>query len=124
MGFSYKQWLGPFYPAGMKSRSYLAYYAERFNALEMDSTFYGTPTEKTVRRWTAVTPPAFKICPKLPRLLTHERRLFDVEEPLIEFLDRMRLLGDKLGPIVVQFPPDFTFTSFCCPARICTTVTG
>lgn len=107
MGFGYKPWVGPFYPAGLQPRRYLSYYAERFNAVEMDSTFYGTPSETAVSRWAHVTPPHFKICPKVPRQITHDLRLLNADELMTTFLARMRLLGDKLGPIVIQFPPDF-----------------
>ncbi len=112
MGFSYKQWVGPFYPAGLKSRQFLGYYAERFNALEMDSTFYATPRQSTVQRWTAVTPPSFTICPKLPRQITHEHRLIDARTLLFEFLDQMRRLGPRLGPVLIQLPPDFSTAEF------------
>jgi uncharacterized protein YecE (DUF72 family) len=108
MGFSYKQWVGPFYPDGLAGRLHLSYYAERFNALEMDSTFYGTPSEAAVQRWASVTPEEFKICPKMPRQITHEARLVEAEELTDEFLGRMALLGEKLGPILLQFPPDFS----------------
>ncbi len=110
MGFAYDQWRnGVFYPAGMQPRQYLGYYAQRFNAVEMDSTFYATPAVTAVRRWREVTPPSFKICPNVPRRITHELRLKDAEADLTFFLDTMRELGEKLGPIVVQFPPDYTF---------------
>ena len=110
MGFSYKQWVGPFFPAGLPARQHLSYYAERLNALEMDSTFYGTPSVSTVTRWAQVTPADFKICPKVPRIITHEKRLQDVAQETSEFLERMRLLGPKLGPILLQFPPDFSIS--------------
>lgn len=108
MGFSYKAWVGPFYPDGLSSRLHLPYYAERFNALEMDSTFYGTPRASAVERWFEVTPPDFITCPKMPRAITHEARLVDAAGATAEFLERMRPLGEKLGPILIQFPPDFT----------------
>lgn len=108
MGFSYKQWIGPFYPHGLPARLHLTYYAKRLNALEMDSTFYGTPTEAAVQRWASVTPESFKICPKMPSIITHEKRLVDAQKLTAEFLTRMRLLGDRLGPILIQFPPNFT----------------
>jgi uncharacterized protein YecE (DUF72 family) len=109
MGFAYKEWLGAFYPQAMASRNYLSYYSERFEAVEIDSTFYGTPRPSTVERWTAVTPPRFKFCPKTPREITHELRLVNASPPMTHFLDTMRLLGDKLGAILIQFPPDFAY---------------
>ena len=108
MGFSYKQWVGPFYPDGLNARLHLTYYADRFNALEIDTTFYGVPKASTVQRWHDATPQGFKMCPKMPRAITHEARLNEAEALTAEFLERMRLLQDKLGPILIQFPPDFT----------------
>jgi uncharacterized protein YecE (DUF72 family) len=108
MGFSYKQWVGPFYPDGLNARYHLAYYAERFNSLEIDSTFYGSPKASSIQRWHDVTPKAFKICPKMPRAITHDARLVGVEDLAQEFLEKMRLLKDKLGVILIQFPPDFS----------------
>jgi hypothetical protein len=99
---------GVFYPAGMGQKQFLAYYSQRFNAVEMDSTFYGVPTAEAVQRWTAVTTPAFKISPKTPREITHDLRLGGSAALMAAFLETMRLLGDKLGPILIQFPPDFT----------------
>ncbi|MFN2134722.1 MAG: DUF72 domain-containing protein [Candidatus Promineifilaceae bacterium] len=108
MGFGYKEWVGPFYPDGLQARHHLAYYAERFNGLEIDSTFYGVPKASTVERWRDVTPQGFRICPKMPQSITHEARLVGAEEETYQFLERMRLLQQKLGPILIQFPPDFT----------------
>jgi uncharacterized protein YecE (DUF72 family) len=109
MGFGYTPWQGTFYPEKMPKTQQLAYYASRFNALEMDSTFYGTPRAQTVERWAAQTPAAFRFCPKAPREITHDLRLAAAGEPLLtNFLDTMRLLGERLGPILFQFPPDFT----------------
>jgi uncharacterized protein YecE (DUF72 family) len=109
MGFGYKPWQGVFYPKGVTGPQQLAYYAERFSAVEMDSTFYATPAAANVERWAAITPPDFLICPKAPREITHDLRLTGTgtSEVLELFLTTMRLLGEKLGPIVFQFPPDF-----------------
>ena len=109
MGFAYEQWRnGVFYPAGMSQRQFLGYYSQRFNAVEMDSTYYGVPQPTTLQRWTAVTESPFTICPKTPRDITTNLRLGNVIEPMFAFLNAIRLLGDKLGPILIQFPPDFT----------------
>lgn len=108
MGFGYKPWQGTFYPDKLPKQQQLPYYASRFNALEMDSTFYGTPRPDAVARWREVTPPGFRFCPKAPREITHDLRLATpAEDSLALFLDTMRALGDKLGPILFQFPPDF-----------------
>lgn len=109
MGFGYKPWQGTFYPDKLPKAQQLPYYATRFNALEMDSTFYGTPRAETVERWRQLTPEGFKFCPKAPREITHDLRLATVTEPILgNFLDTMRVLGDRLGPIAFQFPPDFS----------------
>lgn len=108
MGFGYKPWKGVLYPADLPDRQQLSYYAGLFNALEMDSTFYGIPTTQVVERWRQLTPVGFKICPKTPREITHELRLRGAEAQMEAFLHAMRLLEDRLGPVVIQFPPDFT----------------
>ncbi len=109
MGFGYRPWQGTFYPDKLPKAQQLPYYASRFNALEMDSTFYGVPRVETVERWRELTPEEFKFCPKAPREITHDLRLAAAVEPILgTFLETMRRLGDKLGPIVFQFAPDFT----------------
>lgn len=109
MGFGYKPWQGTFYPDKLPKAQQLAYYVSQFNALEMDSTFYGTPRAATVARWQAVAPDDFQYCPKAPREITHDLRLAPATAAILDnFLDTMRLLGDRLGPIALQFPPDFT----------------
>jgi len=107
MGFSYKDWKDVFYPAEMKAHRYLAYYSRVFNAVEVDSTFYGTPKRDTVRRWATLTPDGFRFCLKAPRQMTHEAVLIGIEDELSQFLETVRLLGDKLGVILFQFPPSF-----------------
>ncbi len=107
MGFSYKDWDGVFYPGGLDSREYLAYYSTYFNAVEMDSTFYGTPRNEYVQRWVQMTPGEFVFCPKMPRLITHDLGLQNAEAETAAYLETMRLFEDKLGPILIQLPPDF-----------------
>lgn len=108
MGFSYKDWSGPFYPTHLAARDYLSHYSRYFNAVEIDSTFYGIPREDTVRRWAEVLPDGFRLCAKLPKEITHEAKLFGAAEKLAAFLQVMRLLGDKLAVLLVQLPPSFT----------------
>lgn len=109
MGFGYKQWVGAFYPAGMASRNFLAHYARRFDAVEIDSTFYGIPRPELVQRWTAVTPPHFTFCLKTPKAITHEAPLAQGHETMQQFLETISLLQEKLGVVLVQFGPEFTF---------------
>ncbi len=107
MGFSYKDWNGVFYPAGMDSVDYLAYYSRIFNSVEIDSTFYGTPRKTTVQHWAAATPTGFKFSLKAPRAITHDLALVGAWGLMAEFLDAARLFGDRLGVILLQFPPSF-----------------
>ena len=108
VGFSYKDWDGVFYPTGTPARSYLAHYSQIFNAVELDSTFYGTPPPSRVRHWAATVPPEFKFCVKTPRQITHEMGLTEASQDMHNFINTMRLLGDKLGAILIQLPPNFT----------------
>ena len=112
MGFSYREWAGSFYPKGLPARDYLQYYGRIFNAVEIDSTFYGTPRREAVIRWRDTTPDEFKICVKVPRVITHDSGLVDCHGEMSEFIDSIRQLGDKLGVIVFQFPPSFDNTNF------------
>ena len=107
MGYSYAQWQGLFYPDGLASRYYLPYYAERFGAVEMDSTFYGTPPLDRVVRWGQMVPEGFQICPKVPRMFTHELDLAVTTADILAFVERMQCLGDNLGVVLLQFSPSF-----------------
>jgi uncharacterized protein YecE (DUF72 family) len=106
-GWSYADWVGPLYAAGTPAGRYLGEYARHFSAVEIDSTFYRIPGERMVDGWAAATPPRFTFAPKFPQIITHERRLqaCDAERDL--FLGRLGRLGEKLGPLVLQF--DYTF---------------
>ena len=108
MGWSYADWAGVFYSEGTASRDYITHYAQTFDTVEIDSTFYGTPREAQVKQWAQITPSGFTFCPKVPRSITHDMRLVGVQEPLSEFVRVMNLLGAKCGPILLQMPPDFT----------------
>lgn len=102
--FTAAGWDGTFYPKGMRSADYLAFYAEHFHTVEVDSTFYGCPSPRTVQNWAARTPDGFLFSVKVPQIITHEKVLVDCDAELTEFLAAMDILGDKLGPIVFQFP--------------------
>ena len=106
-GWVYTDWVGALYPLGSKQPDFLSLYVRAFDTVEIDSTFYAIPAAKTVRRWVENTPPGFVFSPKLPQEVTHERRLRGAADVLAEFCDRMRGLGDRLGPILVQLGPDF-----------------
>ena len=97
-------WLGSFYPAGSKPQDFLPLYAERFDTVEIDSTFYRIPAASAVRKWRERTPAGFTFAAKVPQTITHEKLLVGVEEDLAAFLEVMDLLGEKLGPLLLQFP--------------------
>ena len=88
----------------MRSTDYLAFYAEHFHTVEVDSTFYACPTARTVSNWAARTPGGFIFSVKVPQVITHEKVLVDCDAELAEFVETMTLLGPKLGPMVFQFP--------------------
>jgi uncharacterized protein YecE (DUF72 family) len=102
-GFTAAGWAGTFYPSGLKPRDYLGYYATRFSTLEIDSTFYACPTRTTVQGWRDRTPPDFVFAAKVPREITHQRVLLDCDAACAEFVSTMEVLGDKLGPLLLQF---------------------
>ncbi|HEX6748984.1 MAG TPA: DUF72 domain-containing protein [Longimicrobium sp.] len=107
-GWNYAAWVGPFYPEGTRPADMLSLYAQAFGTVEVDSTFYAIPPAKTVRGWAERTPPDFVFALKLPQEITHERHLRRAEAETELFLDRARLLGPKLGPILVQLGPEFS----------------
>src|SRR4029077_9287400 len=102
--FTASGWEGNFYPAGLKARDFLSYYATQFSTVEVDSTFYGTPVASTVTGWYEKTPPDFLFAAKVPQVITHEKVLVDCDAEFEEFVKTMDILGPKLGPMVFQFP--------------------
>ena len=102
--FTAAGWDGPFYPKGMRSADYLPFYAEHFHTVEVDSTFYACPSARTVSNWAARTPEGFIFSLKVPQIITHEKVLVDCNTEFAEFMGTMELLGQKLGPMVFQFP--------------------
>lgn len=118
-GWSYREWVGPFYPPGTPDGKFLSHYARVFDTVEVDSTFYRIPWRGMVERWRDETPASFTFCAKFPQELTGGRRAgaekeskkgepVDRGEMLARFLKTMDILGDKLGPLVVQLPPSYT----------------
>jgi len=102
--FTAAGWEGTFYPEGLKPAEYLSYYAEQFDTVEIDSTYYRSPSESTVRGWEQKTPPGFLFAAKVPQTVTHEKVLVDCDRDFREFVERMQLLGPKLGVLLLQFP--------------------
>src|SRR5262249_55262842 len=102
--FTATGWQGTFYPEGMRSQDFLSYYAGKFRAVEIDSTFYGTPRPSTVASWKDKTPADFVFALKVPQIVTHEKILVGCEPEFDEFIETVSLLGEKLGPMLFQFP--------------------
>lgn len=107
-GFSFDDWVGPFYPAGTSKTAYLEQYAERLPAVEIDSTFYGVPRATTVQKWRERTPPGFRFAAKFPKLITHEKKLDRALGDAEAFIGTMQVLGNKLAVLILQFAYDFT----------------
>ncbi|HUG02045.1 MAG TPA: DUF72 domain-containing protein [Longimicrobiales bacterium] len=107
-GWSYPAWVGPFYPPERQGEDLLSVYAEAFDTVEVNSTFYAVPDGGRVASWKERTPAGFRFTLKLPGEITHERRLRDCRAELTTFLLRAELLGEKLGPLLIQLPPAFS----------------
>jgi len=113
--WSEKSWVGPFYPPGSAPGTWLTHYANEFPAVEADNTYYAIPSPALVQGWAHKTPPGFRLCAKFPRSIVHggEGAQPDPDAVLVpekvagpteEFLSVMRLLGERCGPLVLQFP--------------------
>ncbi|MGA3110561.1 MAG: DUF72 domain-containing protein [Candidatus Bathyarchaeia archaeon] len=107
IGWSYNFWKGSFYPQKTPSKDFLTYYTTRFNTVEVDSTFYRIPTQQAVTNWKNQTTPNFKFSLKFPSAITHIKMLRDCERETSFFLERTKLLSEKLGAMLLQFPPNF-----------------
>ena len=112
MGWSYDFWAGNFYPPKADSGEYLAEYAKRFNSVEVDNTFYRIPSSATVKRWYDQTPSGFVFALKFPRIITHVKMLKNCEGETSAFIKSVSSLEDKLGPLLLQFPPAFGIAQF------------
>jgi uncharacterized protein YecE (DUF72 family) len=104
-GWNYKHWKGPFYPDGARSGDLLRLYAERFDTVEVNSTFYGLPSASTIAAWVDSVPDDFVFAVKANRYITHMKKLKDPEASIAKFFDRMEAFGQKLGPVLFQLPP-------------------
>lgn len=105
-GFSYKEWKGIFYPEKLPAKQYLSYYAQHFSTTEINNTFYRIPNAATTAAWAAEVPPEFSFTLKLSQKITHIRRLKNVEQEMEWFLEGAAGMKEKLGPVLVQLPPN------------------
>ncbi len=104
-GWHYGHWRGPFYPRDMPPENFLAHYQSFFHTVEINSSFYRLPLEKTLLHWRESMAKDFIFSAKASRFITHMKRLLDPEKTLPPFFDRMKNLGEKLGPVLFQLPP-------------------
>lgn len=105
-GWQYRDWRDRFYPPELPQKRWLEHYAAQFATVEVNNAFYRLPERSTFEQWRARTPDDFCIAVKMSRFLTHIRRLRTPEEPVARFLDRADGLGDRLGPVLLQLPPN------------------
>jgi len=106
-GFSYEDWLGNFYPQFCPKADFLRFYTSVFKTVEIDSTYYRMPTKDMICRWHKQTPDDFVFTAKFPRMVTHEGGIEERLEYRDKFIEIMENLGDKLGPLLMQFPYSF-----------------
>lgn len=104
-GWHYPHWRGSFYPHALRKSDWLGYYAERFDSVEINNSFYRLPTVETFQDWAAQTPEAFRFAVKAPRTITHRKKLKHCEDMLGEFTSRLAALGPRCGPLLFQLPP-------------------
>jgi len=109
-----RAWVGPYFPSSTPSGDELAAYATWCNTVEGNTTFYAVPKAETVERWSEGAPSDFRFCFKVPRHITHERRLRNIAEPLSEFLHVLTPLHDRLGPLQFQLPAASLRPTFQC----------
>jgi uncharacterized protein YecE (DUF72 family) len=105
--WSYKGWVGNFYPPKTNTKDFLQLYCEQFSTVEGNTTFYAVPAQKTLDKWCHEMPSGFKFCPKFPRTITHQGLLESALPEAVKFLSTMTQLGDRLGVIFAQLPPNY-----------------
>jgi uncharacterized protein YecE (DUF72 family) len=106
-GFSYREWLGKFYPIGLKATEMLPFYASQLPTVEINYTFRRMPRAAMLTGWTAKTPADFRFALKAPELITHRKRLRDTAVDIDRFAGAAAHLGERLGPVLFQLGPDF-----------------
>jgi uncharacterized protein YecE (DUF72 family) len=105
-GFAYKEWKGSFYPEDLPQTGMLAYYAQRFGAVEINNTFYRMPAADTLAGWAETVPDGFVFVLKASQQITHRKRLKDAADPVAYFFGQAETLGERLGSVLVQLPPN------------------
>lgn len=108
-GWSYRDWVGPFYPKGLASSKWFGHYCEHFRTVELNVTFYRIPTVKAVENWVKSSPEGFVFAIKMFRGITHIKKLRHAEALLDEFFDVAAHFGPKLEVILIQLPPSLKY---------------
>jgi uncharacterized protein YecE (DUF72 family) len=109
-GFHYKDWKGRFYPDGLPQRKWFDYYCQHFKTLELNVTFYRFPQLSFLQNWYGKSPADFRFAVKAPRAITHYKKFNDTTELITSFYDTINQgLQEKLGPVLFQLPPSFTY---------------
>lgn len=108
--WSFKGWVGNFYPKGTKSADFLREYARRLTSIEGNTTFYAVPAPKTVAAWIEHTPETFRFCLKIPKAISHNGKLADYIDRARQFVETLRPLASRLGPMFLQLPPSYSPT--------------
>jgi len=106
-GYAYREWKGSFYPEDQMPAGMLRYYGERFSSVEINNTFYRMPKADVLAGWAEQVPPAFLFVLKASQRITHMKRLKDASEPVGYLLEAAAVLGERLGPVLFQLPPNF-----------------
>ena len=106
--WSFKGWVGNFYPEGTKPSDFLREYTRRLTTVEGNTTFYAVPAQNTLESWVAQMSETFRFCPKVPKAISHEGKLMDNIERAHEFIKVMSRLGTRLGPMFLQMPPRYS----------------
>jgi len=106
-GFQYSEWKGTFYPEDLPAAKMLPFYADRFSTTEINYTFHRIPAPKTIENWNQLTPDNFRFSLKAPQKITHWSKLRDCADTLEYFCKVASGLGERLGPVLFQLPPNF-----------------
>src|SRR5512143_3490469 len=106
--WSFKGWVGNFYPEGTKPADFLREYARRLTAIEGNTTFYAVPAQKKLEGWAAETPETFRFCAKIPKAISHAGKLREGIDRARQFVEVMAQLGPRTGPMFLQLPPSYS----------------
>lgn len=104
-GWYYDEWVGEFYPGDVPKKEWLSFYSREFDTVEVNSSYYRVPLENMIKGWWRKVPEDFVFSFKGNRMITHRKRLKDVDEEVRRFMERVSLIGEKLGPVLWQLPP-------------------